>query len=340
MNAISTPATGLSVFNTTDSAVYIRRGTVGGWSALVNATGTQTIAGQKTFSDVLFIGSGNSIRGTGTGNTNIYIDGNTNLGGAINYRATNHNFTGSSSFQSITGTASTISSANTISLVTGTGATSFRIGNTGSSSIWYFENNRNAPSGSLEITNATNVAGITLFPSRNVNIGSNTEVASAKLNVESTTQGFLQPRMTNTQMNAITSPTTGLSVFNTTDSSHYIYRGTGGGWQRLANTTPGNTETQQTYTSGASVTCNDATTWLIIDPATLQSTLTVNLPSSPSANQDVLISFGGTLTTGVVVNTLTISPTPLQATTPKFIEVGESVGYRWNATNSKWYRVN
>jgi hypothetical protein len=66
----------------------------------------------------------------------------------------------------------------------------------------------------------------------------------------------------------------------------------------------------------------------------------VNLPSSPSANQDVLLSFGGTLTTGVVVNTLTISPTPLQATTPKFIEVGESVGYRWNATNSKWYRVN
>lgn len=97
---------------------------------------------------------------------------------------------------------------------------------------------------------------------------------------------------------------------------------------------------QQTYTSGASVTCNNNTTWLIINPASLQSTLTVNLPSVPSPNQDVLISFGGTLTTGVVVNTLTISPTPLQSTTPSFIEVGESVGYRWNATNSKWYRVN
>jgi hypothetical protein len=97
---------------------------------------------------------------------------------------------------------------------------------------------------------------------------------------------------------------------------------------------------QQAYTSGASVTCNDATTWLINNPASLQTSLTVNLPSSPSANQDVLISFGGTLTTGVVVNTLTITPTPLQATTPSFIEVGESVGYRWNATNSKWYRIN
>jgi hypothetical protein len=97
---------------------------------------------------------------------------------------------------------------------------------------------------------------------------------------------------------------------------------------------------QQSYTSGASVTCNNETTWLIINPTTLQTSLTVNLPSSPIANQDVLISFGGTLTTGVVVNTLTISPTPLQSTTPSFIEVGESVGYRWNATNSKWYRIN
>ena len=43
MNAISTPATGLSVFNTTDSAVYIRRGTGAGWQQLANeivATGT------------------------------------------------------------------------------------------------------------------------------------------------------------------------------------------------------------------------------------------------------------------------------------------------------------
>lgn len=56
--------------------------------------------------------------------------------------------------------------------------------------------------------------------------------SSAGLEVSSTTQGFLQPRLTTTQMNAISTPATGLSVFNTTDSVPYTYRGTTGGWQK------------------------------------------------------------------------------------------------------------
>ena len=41
-------------------------------------------------------------------------------------------------------------------------------------------------------------------------------VASAKMQVESTTQGFLPPRMTTTQKNAIASPAAGLVVYDTT----------------------------------------------------------------------------------------------------------------------------
>ena len=41
-------------------------------------------------------------------------------------------------------------------------------------------------------------------------------VASAKLQVESTTQGFLPPRMTSTQKNAIATPASGLIVYDTT----------------------------------------------------------------------------------------------------------------------------
>jgi len=71
----------------------------------------------------------------------------------------------------------------------------------------------------------------------NGRIGINTisPSASAGLEVSSTTQGFLQPRLTTTQMNAISTPATGLSVFNTTDSAVYIRRGTGAGWQQVAN---------------------------------------------------------------------------------------------------------
>ena len=55
--------------------------------------------------------------------------------------------------------------------------------------------------------------------------------ASAVFELESVTKGFLMPRMTTVQLTAISAPATGLTVFNTTDSCVYIYRGTVGGWQ-------------------------------------------------------------------------------------------------------------
>jgi hypothetical protein len=50
----------------------------------------------------------------------------------------------------------------------------------------------------------------------NVLVGTTTDVASSKLTIESTTQGFLPPRMTTTQKNAIASPAVGLVVYDTT----------------------------------------------------------------------------------------------------------------------------
>jgi hypothetical protein len=69
----------------------------------------------------------------------------------------------------------------------------------------------------------------------NLLVGTTTDVPSSKLTVTSTTQGFLQPRITNTQRDAISTPAQGLQVFSTTDSANYVYRGTGGGWQKIAN---------------------------------------------------------------------------------------------------------
>jgi hypothetical protein len=47
-------------------------------------------------------------------------------------------------------------------------------------------------------------------------IGTTANIASSKLTVNSTTQGFLPPRMTTTEKNAIASPTSGLVVYDTT----------------------------------------------------------------------------------------------------------------------------
>ncbi len=49
--------------------------------------------------------------------------------------------------------------------------------------------------------------------------------ASAVLDVNSTTKGFLLPRLTAAQMAAIASPSFGLMVFNTTDNNVYYYNG-------------------------------------------------------------------------------------------------------------------
>jgi hypothetical protein len=48
-------------------------------------------------------------------------------------------------------------------------------------------------------------------------------VASAQLQVDSTTRGFLPPRMTTTQRNAITSPAEGLVIYNTTTAKLNVY---------------------------------------------------------------------------------------------------------------------
>jgi len=51
-----------------------------------------------------------------------------------------------------------------------------------------------------------------------VGINQTTPAASAALDIVSTTKGFLPPRMTTTQRDAISSPATGLVVYNTTDN--------------------------------------------------------------------------------------------------------------------------
>jgi hypothetical protein len=58
------------------------------------------------------------------------------------------------------------------------------------------------------------------------------QVASAVLEVSSTTKGFLPPRMTTTQRNAIATPATGLQVFDSTMNATCEYNGTA--WRVLS----------------------------------------------------------------------------------------------------------
>jgi hypothetical protein len=70
-----------------------------------------------------------------------------------------------------------------------------------------------------------------------VGIGTTAPKSSSVLDVESTSKGFLYPRMTNTQMLAISSPANGLMVFNTDAGALYYYNGTS--WLSKENTVSG-----------------------------------------------------------------------------------------------------
>jgi len=70
---------------------------------------------------------------------------------------------------------------------------------------------------------------IVLNNSGNVGIGATSIDASAKFQIDSTTQGALLPRMTTTQRDAIPSPATGLLIFNTTTKKLDYYSGTAWG---------------------------------------------------------------------------------------------------------------
>ena len=93
-----------------------------------------------------------------------------------------------------------------------------------------------------------------------VGIGTTTPSTKAVLDLTSTTKGFLAPRMTTVQRDAIASPVTGLQVYNTTTNALNIYNGTswgGVGGGTLASlsdatiTSPANSDVLQ-YSSGTS----------------------------------------------------------------------------------------
>lgn len=83
-----------------------------------------------------------------------------------------------------------------------------------------------AIAGNFVANGATNNYAIIVQPSGGrVGIGTNTPSASAILDVTSTTQGAVLPRMNTTQMNAISSPVAGLIVYNSDSTSYCYYNG-------------------------------------------------------------------------------------------------------------------
>jgi hypothetical protein len=79
---------------------------------------------------------------------------------------------------------------------------------------------------------AAATTGLLRLTTNSVNIGGNTtNNASALLQADSTTQGFLMPRQTQAQILAIVTPANGLQVYNTDLAQPCFYDGTG--WKKI-----------------------------------------------------------------------------------------------------------
>lgn len=82
---------------------------------------------------------------------------------------------------------------------------------------------------------ALSISFFNLF-AQNVGIGTITPNASAALDVTSNSKGFLPPRMTTVERNAITNKTAGLMIFNTTSACVEVYNGSN--WINLCSSLP------------------------------------------------------------------------------------------------------
>lgn len=98
---------------------------------------------------------------------------------------------------------------------------------TGASNILIGTNTQTSAVGaSNELNIANGIYGVNNYTASTFRLGIGASpVASAKLDVTSTTQGFLPPRMTTTQKNAIASPAAGLLVYDLTLNQMSYYNG-------------------------------------------------------------------------------------------------------------------
>jgi hypothetical protein len=111
-------------------------------------------------------------------------------------------------------------------------------------------------------------------------IGTTTPDASAKLDVSSTSKGFLPPRMTSLQRTGISSPASGLMVYQTDGTAGLYYYGTSG-WIYIINSTTnvlsvvnGGTGTSTSTGTGSVVLSTNPTLTSIITPVITGGTST------------------------------------------------------------------
>ena len=227
--------------NTIAGFTYNITGSANGWNLLNRNT--------WNFNDDAFTFGGMSVY-----NNNIYINrSSTSSNGFVIYESTIYN-NGTATQSLISYNTNSFGTGNYSSYIAYNIGSTGTVSNTNSYTSYFGFNMSQTPQNNVTNYYGINIAdftGSSLSRALNLNLSSGTNKyniyaggtasnylsgslvigttslnASAKLQVDSTTQGFLPPRMTSTQRLAISSPAAGLIVFDTTTLKSYTYDGT------------------------------------------------------------------------------------------------------------------
>ena len=160
--------------------------------------------------------------------------------------------------------------------------------------------------------------------------GSITPDASSMLEVQSTTKGLLTPRMTNSQKNAISSPATGLTIYQTDSTAgYYVY--TGSAWTRLLTSTvpvvDGGTG-QSSYTNGQLLIGN--TTGNTLTKSTLTAGSGISITNG--AGSITITNTGAASDSTFTGSTVSLTTTSFTSLTGLSFYASANTTYRFRAT--------
>ncbi len=177
------------------------------------------------------------------------------------------------------------------------------------------------------------IANVTLYSQ--VGIGTNTPNSSSMLEVESTSKGFLLPRMSSSQRTSIASPATGLQVYDNNTNSIWYYNGTI--WiNTLSMASMGDIK--------SGIQNADHGGWVLLDGRAINTLSTTQQAAAtalglagniPNASNAYLVQNGGTLASVTGSNTVTLTQANLPSV--NFTGTAASAGDHSHSTDPTWF---